>query len=230
MINDKLWAFVRLDFVTIKPYFTAKNILIYVALAIYMAFMSKSIITTVGIGLMLATLNIGYPFALGEKCNMDALYIMMGTDRKTVVKGRYLFSLLLNLLAVTFTMAIALVVLFVRNLYDGLGGMLVQSLGAVLMISVLFLMIQAVQIPLFFKLGYAKAKFFSIFPFLIVSAFVAFVVMYAGGDGMPSGVNGFVQNLFESVHLLALGIVVFLVLMAYVSYRLSLVFYRKREF
>jgi len=226
----KLGAFVRLDFMTVKPYFTIKNLLIYVALAVYMAIMSRNIGTAIGIGLMIATLNIGYPFALGEKSNMDALYATLGADRKTIVKGRYVFSLLLNVCAIVFVTVFSLIALTFTSFFGSSEWVLVESLGATMAIASLFMIVQSIQIMMFFKLGYAKAKFFSILPFFFISAFVAYLVMSTRGSGMPEGVNAFIQSFVSNGLAIATATIALLAIVIFISYKLSLVFYLKREF
>ena len=227
---SKLRAFVRLDFMTVKPYFTIKNLLIYVALAVYMAIMSKNIGTSIGIGLMLATLNIGYPFALGEKSGMDALYATLGADRKTVVRGRYIFSFLLNICAIVFVTVFSLIALTIMSFFGGSELILRESLGATMAIASLFLIVQSMQITMFFKFGYAKAKFFSILPFFIISAFVAFFVMSSRGSGMPEAVNAIVRIFMSNALAIVAAIIALLAAVIFASYKLSLAFYKKREF
>jgi len=89
----KLREFVKLDFFTVKPYFTVKNLLLYGAVVLFLTIMSADISAGLGIGMMFATMHTGYPFIAGEKCNMDALYITLSAGKKTVVLGRYIFSL-----------------------------------------------------------------------------------------------------------------------------------------
>jgi hypothetical protein len=38
-----------------------------------------------------------YPFAVGEKNGIDSLYIFLGINRETVVIGRYLYALVIDL-------------------------------------------------------------------------------------------------------------------------------------
>ena len=226
---NKLKSFVRLDFVTSKPYFTAKNMIIYAGLAVYMAIMSKNIASSISIGMMLATVFVSHPFALAEKSNMDALYVTLGADRRTVVRGRYIFSLLLNLYAITFILLFSLITLvFTRSLVNNEG--LWVEFGAALALSAIFLIVQATQIPMYFKLGYAKAKIMSILPFFLIAAFVTYFVMNAQGDGMPDGVNTFIQNLFGNALAIGAAVIAVLAVAMFVSYKLSLAFYRKREF
>jgi hypothetical protein len=54
---------------TIKPYFTAKNLLIYAAVALFLTAVSGNISSGIGVGLMIGTAFVGYPFALCEKSN-----------------------------------------------------------------------------------------------------------------------------------------------------------------
>ena len=225
-----LVAFVRLDFVTVKPYFTIKNIIMYIFATILMAIMTKSIISTINLGMVLATLNIGYPFALGEKSNIDALYIILGMDRKTVVRGRYIFSLLLNICAIFFMSIITLITVFFTDSYEALEWILTDTFGSMMAISVLLLVVQSIQIPMYFKIGYTKAKLFSILPIFLIYAVVFFLVINTQVSSIPGGVNAIGPNLMEQGRAIIAVIIIFLLALVFASYKLSLLFYKKREF
>ncbi len=85
-------AFARLDFITIKPYLTVKNLIIFamVAAAINL-YMGGS--ASIGIIMAYATVYVSYPFALGEKNGVDMLYSTLSISRGNVVAGRYIFAL-----------------------------------------------------------------------------------------------------------------------------------------
>ena len=222
---SKLKAFVKLDFVTMKPYLTLKNMLIYVGLAVYMSVMSKNISSAFGVGMMLATMFVSYPFALAEKSNMDALYVTLGLDKKTVVKGRYIFSLLLNLCMVIATLVLSAITL---TLTDSLGNL--EEMWGALALSAIFLIVQSIQIPIFFKLAYTKAKFMSLLPFFLIAAFVSYFIMSAQSDGMPEATNDFVWAIVGNAWAFGAMVVAILVVVVLVSYKLSIAFYKKREF
>ncbi|MDR3121783.1 MAG: ABC-2 transporter permease, partial [Clostridiales bacterium] len=92
---------------------------------------------------------------------------------------------------------------------------------------------QAIQLPFFFKLGYAKAKFFTFVPFVALTS--GYVVILGAANNLKHsaiyesfvavaetiGKNGI---LLAAISIAALAIVIF------ASYRLSLAFYKKREF
>ena len=225
----KLKNFVRLDFVTVKPYFTAKNLLIYAIIAVFLTVMSGNIGSCMGIGLMLGTLFVSHPFALSDKSNLDALYATLSVDRKTVVLGRYLFVLALNLCAIflsTALAAIGLLVVDISGFATGAG----EAIWVAIVLASVFLVIQSIQLPLYFKYGYAKAKFFSLVPFAaLMAGFLAFTTI-AKDSEMLAGASGFFESFIYSGFWTIPLVALFLLLILFVSYTLSLKFYLKREF
>jgi len=226
---SKLKAFTLLDYRTMKPYLTGKKMLIYATVAMFLSAVSIVEIS-LGIGLMLGTLFISYPFAIGEKSNLDALYVTLSVNRKTVVLGRYLFSFLLNLCAISFSFVFAMLgVLGARlagNFQNGGGG----SLAFILAMPALLLLIQSVQLPIYFKYGYTRAKFLSVVPFaLFMAGYGAFVSM-AKKSGIIASLSMSLSGILSNGVLTTALIVFVLALAVYVSYGLSVAFYSKREF
>ena len=224
---NKLLSFVRLDFITVKPYLTVKNLLIFAAVAIFLTTMSGNISSGMGVGIMLGTMFISYPFAVGEKSNMDALYATLSLNRKTVVAGRYLFALAFNLCAILFSVVSALlgiVVSAVAGHEAGTGEVLLVGI----LLAALFIIIQAIQLPFFFKMGYTKAKFFSLVPLVALMAGYMVFMTVAKENGIVRQIeNGLAQLTGGALAGLA---VLALLLICFLSYRLSLSFYKKREF
>jgi hypothetical protein len=85
-------------------------------------------------------------------------------------------------------------------------------------------------LPLLFKFGYAKARFLILIPVVILIAAGMAVAMVMLTSDLPGGAFGLVRQLMNNSALFALLSVVILALLVFVSYRLSLSFYRKREF
>jgi hypothetical protein len=222
---NKLTEFVRLDFITIKPYFTVKNLLIYAVMALFLTTMSENPASGMGVGVMLGTMFMGYPFALSEKSNMDALYATLSVNRKTVVLGRYIFALLLNVCAILLSAGMGTVGQFALNAYRGTTGT-GDAFAAFFVLFALFLLIQAIQLPIFFKIGYTKAKFLSIIPFIAIMVGYISVLKLPSDNGRLSG---FLTSILESGFIIPI-IAVTLLIVVFISYRLSLAFYRKREF
>ena len=221
-----LREFVKLDYFTVKPYFTGKNLLIYGAMVLFLTIMSADISAGIGIGMMLATMHTGYPFVAGEKCNMDALYVSLSVGKKTVVLGRYIFTLLLNICIVLVVVAFTMIVMLVYGIL-GNGFQTAAGGGVLLIMPALFMIMQAVQLPFYFKLGYAKAKFISIIPFAaLMAGYMAFTGFLGGMSGLGEALN----NIFAADWYAYLAAGVAFLVIVFASYRLSLAFYKKREF
>ena len=220
-----LRAFVTLDYLTVKPYFTGKNLLIYGAVVLFLTVMSADISAGIGIGMMLATMHTGYPFIAGEKCNMDALYVTLSVDKKTIVLGRYVFMLLSNICFVLAVFAVSVIVMLAYSMF-GHGFQASASGGVLLIMPALFMAMQAIQLPLYFKLGYAKAKFVSIIPFVaLMAGYMVFTGFLGGISGLGETLNNVFANGFVYLVIGAAFVVI-----VFASYRLSLAFYAKREF
>jgi len=226
---SKLKAFVLLDFKTIKPYLTGKNMLIYGAVAMFLSAVS-TVEISLGIGLMLATLFISYQFAIGEKSNLDALYVTLSVYRRTVVMGRYLFAFLLNLCAISFSLVFAMLGVFGARLagsfQNGGGG----SLAFILAMPALLLLVQSVQLPIYFKFGYNKAIFISVVPFVVFMAGYGAFVSMARKSGIIARLSASLSGILSNVALTTALVVFVLALAVYVSYGLSVAYYSKREF
>jgi hypothetical protein len=217
---------------TVKPYLTVKNMLIYAAVALFLTITSENAASGMGVGLMLSTLFVGYPFAVGEKSNMDALYITLSVDRKSVVLGRYVYTLTLNLCAVLLATILAAAGTFIAKSFGfstGVG----SPLASIVTLSALFIIIQSIQLPLFFKFGYTKAKFFSIVPYIAMMVGYMAIMMLPNIIEQPFADSGFAKLLtvaFENAAISVVLVAAGMILIVFVSYKLSSVFYRKREF
>jgi hypothetical protein len=222
----KLGAFVKLDFVTVKPYMTPKNFMIYAAVALFVPMMTGQISMACGIGMMLAVTMTSYPFALGEKANMDALYPTLGVDRRTVVLGRYIFTIVMNVIITAAAIAVAAAGMAVMGKLTFESG---EILLIVISLMVVFMIVQAIQIVFYFKMGYTKAKFFSTVPFVVILIGSFAFSALTEGNTSPA-VSEFVSGTLASPLTLAAAVILFLCLVVFVSYTLSLRVYSRREF
>lgn len=222
-------SFVRLDFVTIKPYFTIKNLLIYACVAIFLTSTSGNISAGLGVGMMLGTMFISYPFALGENNNMDALYTTMAIKRKTVVTGRYLFAFVLDLCCIAFSFVFAAVGLITSRQihFEGNVDGIIQTIAV---LAAVFILVQAIQLPIFFKFGYSKAKLFTLIPFCAIM--VSYFIITGLSKKMLDLQNliWFGDFISKNQVIVILAAIALLGILVYISYNLSLMFYKKREF
>jgi len=224
---NKLNAFMKLDFFTIKPYLTIKIILVYTVIAVFLAIASKNIYSAVGFSMMVGTMFIGYPFAIGEKSNMDALYATLSVNRKMVVAGRYVFTLILNICVIMLFTILAAIGLFAVNPAGFITSLQTEFDFIIILVFCAFsILMQSIQFPFYFKLGYSKAKFLSILPIAIILAgYFAFSAFF----NVNSAVSLFFIKLIRSGFLIPL-LIIALILIVFSSVCLSMRFYKKREF
>ena len=224
---SKLGAFVRLDFATIKPYFSRKNIMLYIAVMLFLTIMIGESSFGIVIGIWIATMFIGYSFTVGDKCNMDALYVTLSVDRQTVVLGRYVFTFLLNVCTILSAYVVATVGIFAAQIAGYASGT-EFALWAIIPMVAFILIIQALQLPLYFRFGYTKAKFISVLPNIaMIAGIMAFGALNRSTE-ISSRIDEFINP--TSSGWLTAGAVLALCFVVFISFRLSLAFYRKREF
>ena len=223
---NKALSFVRLDFITVKPYLSVKNLCLFGGVALFVLIVNNSAGGAIGLIMAFAALYASYPFAIGEKSNIDVLYTTLSIKRNTVVLGRYLFALILDLLAGLFTFVLSFVVLTIRQ--KGID--VVGTLATIPLLFFVFSVIQAVQLPIYFKLNYSKAKFAAYLPFIVLP--LAIMVTFTSfnktipAEQITGLLTWFATNTLTTV---LLGGLAWLALMV-ASYNVSLTFYRKRDF
>lgn len=217
--------FVALDFRTIKPYLTLKNLLIVLGIAFFMAYANKNALIPLSIVSVMVTIYLSYPFAVGEQNGIDPLYWILGLSRKEVVFGRYLWAYSMNLVGFLFGFVLSVLLSLVLNLPFSPEDALSMLLGLFFVFSIM----QAFQFPLFFKMGYMKAKTISYIPFMVLGG--GFVLFSSMIDKIPADFFVTLERLFtESLGtiLLAGGMLWFLI--QFISIFLSLRGYEKRSF
>ena len=219
-------SFVRLDMMTVKPYFTWKTILIILAATSVFSINASNGGMAVGMLMMYGGMMVTYPFAVGEKSDMDAFYTTLSIRRNTVVLGRYLFALISDLCAGVFAILFSLVAaLLTIGEFE-----YAETAVAALIIFALYSVIQAIQLPLFFKLGYTKGKFIAYMPMvgfpLIAILFGNMFSRVISRETLAAMFGWFIANPILSGYIafvLWLGIML-------LSYRVSRGIYAKRDF
>jgi len=182
-------------------------------------------IALIGIILMFTMLYVSYPFAVGENNGIDALYATLSVKRSTVVLGRYLFALVLDVCGGLFAY------LFTAVIWTVLGKEFNarESLAVTLAIFGIYSVMQAIQLPIFFKLGYMKAKFLAYLPLagmpLLVVIFSNLLKDVISFEQITDLVGWFAKN--PAVAIL-LGVVLWCLVIGF-SYRISVSHYAKRD-
>ena len=206
----------KLDFFTMKSQFAVY--LSLVAIVLMFGFMGSSVTILCVTGAWFVALMSSNIFAIQEKNNLDRLYGSVSVGLKDIVLGRYAF-ILLNYL-VSFVAVIIMHSGFA--LFQNKALELTDILLGFSLSLLTFSVITGIQMPLFFKMGYTKAKVWSLVPFIAVMA----VVVIPSLVSALSGVIEFMQA-NQSI-LIVCGILASCVIQ-FLSYQIAVVAYRKRR-
>lgn len=220
---SKLISFVRLDFHTIKPY--KNSILIIIILGIGMGFGFKSASTLSSYFMMFLMVIMSYPFSIGDKNGLDTLYGTLPLNKKNIVAGRYLFVLMLEIIFVF----LALLCSFALSVVCNLEFILSQELLVLCLCSVVFSIVVAIQYPIYFKLGYNKAKFIALIPLLAVFLIVIQLPMLVKLFNLNFSLEVLFANIAEKPLLMCLIFVATGLFVLAISCKISQKFYIKRD-
>lgn len=145
-------SMIKLDLFTMKS--QSVSYLSLLAIVLLFAFMGSSVITLCITGAWFIALMSVNIFAIQEKNNLDRLYGSVSVSLHDIVLGRYMFLLLNYLLSILAVIVLHLAISLYHNTE-------ITTSNIFLGVSLSFLVFSAItgiQIPLFFKMGYTKAK------------------------------------------------------------------------
>ena len=223
---NKVLSFVKLDFITVKPYLTVKNLLILLVIVVALSINNTAGGVLIGIIMAFALMYSSYPFAVGEKSCIDQLYSTLPMNKRNIVLGRYGFVISLDIMSG----AVACLILFACQTALQRAFSWPETLLTILVLFVIYTFSQAIQLPIYFKLGYTKAKFLAYLPiavFPLVAVAVGSRFSEVDWVGLVENVLAWISaNQFFAV---AISVIVWTAIM-FASYSISLSFYKKREF
>ncbi len=216
---NKTLSFLKLDYVTLRPYLSIKNLVIMLAAS--SLFTIESSTTPIAIFMMYGFIFSSYCFAAGDKCDIDELYVSLSISRNSVVTGRYLFILLLNLCFGILAYASALLIpLFLHKSNEPK-----EALFMTLILFFVLSFFNLMQLPVFFKLGYAKGKVKAYTP-LIVLAFLLVLISRYLKDAVAPVTSWIAENRALSIS----AAILIWMLAIWISRKVALLFYEKRDF
>ncbi|MDR0992257.1 MAG: ABC-2 transporter permease [Ruminococcus sp.] len=224
---SKVLSFTKLDFITVKPYLTLRTVFLIAVMSLFLSAVNGNAMIAVGMGIIFGPMFLSYPFALGEKTNMDALYVTLDADRETVVLGRYLFALTVDVLAIAFSVVFGFIGSLLYVIMGNEAASLAISPMIILILAAVLILLEAIQLPIYFKMPYSQAKIVTITSLGIIGGLFGLVAGGIGGGVIdPDSIN----SIFANPVLAALILIAILAVAVIISYSLSLRFYKKRDF
>jgi len=208
----------KLDLFTLKSQYTAY--LSLVLIVVMFGFMGSSI-TLLGINVAwFIALMSSSIFAIQEKNNLDRLYGSVSVGLRDIVLGRYFFVFCNYLVSFLVVIVTHSGFMFFQN-----GVLALEMMDVLIGFSLSFLVfscITGIQMPLFFKMGYTRAKILSFIPFIAVMALAVSPYFLP----MLSGIVDFLQG---NQNTLIIGGILASCMIQFFSYQAAVVAYRKRR-
>jgi len=205
---------VKLDFFTMKSQLASYAIVILFVLLF--GFMGSSItwicINCAWFVALMSTMI----FATQEKNNLNRLYGSLSIRQKDIVLGRYIFSLMS--FVVSFIVVIAIFTGFM--LLQGKMFAIQEIFRSFGVSYLIFSAIVGLQTPIFFKIGYIKARIWAFVPLAIV---IGLAVLLMRLESL-SGIIAFCMS-YENI--LIICCIAASCIIQYLSYRVAIVTYRK---
>lgn len=210
---------IKLDLISIRPYYTLKNLLILLGLSFFYGLLSKNAFVAYNFASIFTLIFTTYPFLVGEESGIDTLYVAFGIKREKVVLGRYIWSYLIILMG----LLLGSVLVGINTIILKENFFVLDQLFSIIGIFIFSGIIISIQYPLFFKYGYKKAKtiIFAIF------ALIAIFIFALGKFREP--LKGFIGGVFDYPYLIVATILLIWLLVNVISIKLSIDAYRKRD-
>lgn len=222
-MKNRIISFIKLDFLTVAPYLTIKNLIIVGAISMLLSIGSGPIVS-VFLLTIYGTVYGSYPFAIGEQNGIDMLYCSLGISKRSVVVGRYIFSVLIG-----FSLSLVGYLLSILSIYfiNATDSQSVMGFGpGVLGICICVIIFNvSIQTPIYFKYGYNKARLFRLFPLALCGGIMGAVASF--GDG---NLTEKIMGLNINTHILAPALLIISVAMFLFSMKISEKAYAKRDF
>jgi hypothetical protein len=228
MAASNLKQFIRLDFLTSNMWAEKGLNTVFLAVIILITVLFRSLLPVVGMLMFILNSYVTDIFIKSEYHNMDALYITLNVSRKTVVKGRYIFALIMLFGGVLATFTMLGAGLLAENLLNinlNASTAILMALG----MTAVQIVTQAVQLPITMKRGMKSgSNVFIQLPLLVMILLVGFAVSFFGNDGVASLIETVSEGALAWI--LPVAVVVVLCAVVYASYRVAVKVYSDREF
>ncbi len=214
----------KMDLLGIRPYITWKLILFFVLFSVGFTYFGELSFFPLVFAMTMSLMIMTYPFVTGEDSGTERLYRMIGMEDEDTVRGRYLYSLVVFLVAALAALVIMNGVSLVKNGELLMGESLVSG-GLYLVMYILFM---DINLPIFFAVGHKKAKGVAAAA-LVIATMIVIAVSGFTASTFPNEVKVLCQWATAHLFLVVLGAVLIVALLTALSYTIALRKFKKRD-
>lgn len=213
----------KFDFLTVKPY--TKMFFVLLAVGIIVGLGNKNSYMVPPMFMIWASFFVSYPFSIGERNSIENLLGTFALKRKDIVAGRYIFSLLGVSAAILFAIAkVYFLSLFFNRSVELKPLLFVTSFG-----FLMFSLVVSFQIPMYFKIGYTKAKFLTFLPLLVIGFLVPMLALIPPESIIGKFLKNFGKLVEERQTLACMLFLCGALIVMLISYYVSIRIYEKKD-
>ena len=214
---NNIWKSAKLDFSLVKPY--VKTICFTMILPVVFAATNRSLLTGISFAMCFIAMTTGYTFSITEKNSMERLYGILPIRKSDMVIGRYIFIIIMGLIALIFSLVAHPVILTILgetiSIFD--------YISAAVIGIFLFALYTVFQLPGYYKFGSIKGRVFMYIP---VAGFLATLFLVSK---IPAGSSGWLITVLSSPVMLIILAAAFVVIMYAVSILVSVKIVQGKE-
>lgn len=214
----------KMDFLGIRPYMTWKPIAFFILFSVGFTYIGDYSVFPMVFAMTMSLMIMTYPFVTGEDSGTERLYRMIGMEDEDTVRGRYLYSIVVFLVA---TLA-AIVIMNGVNLAKNGELLIGESLASGGLYLAMYILFTDINLPIFFAVGHKKAKAVA-GAVLITATLIVVGISGFAASAFPKEVKALYQWASAHVLLIVLLGIVFLALMTMLSYIVALKKFKKRD-
>ena len=214
----------KMDFLGIRPYITWKPIAFFILFSVGFTYFSELSFFPMVFALTVSLKIMTYPFATGEDSGTERLYRMIGMEDEDTVRGRYLYSFAVFLVAIL----AALVIMNGVNLAKNGTLIIGESLAVGGLYLAMYILFMDINVPIFFAVGHKKAKAVAGVA-LVAATLIVIGISGFATSAFPEEVKGLYQWASGHVLLIVLLGIVFLGFMTMLSYSVALKKFKRRD-
>lgn len=221
---EKAIKFCRLDFLMIKSYII-KNVALLSLMGIGMSIVNKNTIMIISMIGVYGVIILSYTFVIEEKNHMDNFYGSLSIKRKSIVAGRYMFNFLSGLCLSVFSCMSAIIINKIMR-FD-MSNMETMVSSAAVFAS--YILIISIQMPIYFKLGYSKAKMIANLPMFIIVFGAPAAIAIFDSNSLTMELQSTLLKVESNPEIYAIPIAAVIVFIFFISYLLSVKLYEGRK-
>lgn len=214
----------KMDLLGIRPYITWKPIVFFVLFSVGFTYFGNLSFFPMVFAMTLSLMIMTYPFVTGEDSGTERLYRMIGMEDEDTVRGRYLYSFVIFLVA---TLA-AIVIMNGVNLAKNGELLIGESLASGGLYLVMYILFMDINLPIFFAVGHKKAKGVAGGALIATTGIVIAISGFAA-SAFPGEVKALYHWATSHLFLVVLGAILLIALLTALSYAVALKKFKKRD-